>query len=180
MSDSDKYAKRLAAKLRYTNTFYHREPRLDIHSPPSSYLGRFQFVICSDVLEHVAPPMGHAFNNLRRLLAPGGVLILTVPFATEGRTVEHFPELHEYRIEKEGRSFVLLNRTADGRIQSFRDLVFHGGSGTTLEMRLFSESDICGHLANAGFSDIKVHREPMFNYGIYWNVPWSVPITARV
>jgi SAM-dependent methyltransferase len=179
MSDADLYATRLAAKLGYTNTFYHQEPRFDIQAPPASYLGRFQFIISSDVFEHVAPPVERAFTNLHRLLAPGGVLVFTVPFATQGRTQEHFPELHEYHIEREGEAFVLQNRTRDGRHQSFRDLIFHGGPGATLEMRLFSEADICAHLVNAGFSDIKVHREAAFPYGIYWNEPWSVPITAR-
>jgi len=179
MSDSDKYATRLAAKLRYTNTFYHQAPRLDIQSPPAEYRGRFAFVISSDVFEHVAPPIERAFDNLHRVLAPGGVLVLTVPFATEGRTVEHFPELHEYALAKDGDEYVLSNRTVDGREQQFRNLVFHGGPGATLEMRLFSEPDLCRHLADAGFSDIRVHREPAFERGIYWKDPWSVPITAR-
>jgi SAM-dependent methyltransferase len=179
MSDSDKYARPLAEKLRYTNTFYHQAPRLDIQSPRADYAGRFRFVISSDVFEHVAPPIERAFENLHRLLAPGGVLVLTVPFATEGRTVEHFPDLHDYAIARDAEGFVLTNRTVDGRQQTFRNLVFHGGPGTTLEMRLFSEPDLCRHLADAGFSDIQVHREPAFEYGIYWREPWSVPITAR-
>jgi SAM-dependent methyltransferase len=172
-------ARRLAGKLRYTNTFYHQAPKLDIQSPPAEYLGRFRFVISSDVFEHVAPPIERAFDNLHRILAPGGVLVLTVPFTTEGGTVEHFPELHDYTIAREGDAFVLTNRTVDGRQQTFRDLVFHGGPGTTLEMRLFSEADLRRHLADAGFSDVQVHREPAFEFGIYWPEPWSVPITAR-
>lgn len=179
MSDSDKYAKPLASKLTYLNTFYHQHPKLDIQSPPSEYTQRFDFVISSDVFEHVAPPVDRAFRNLHNLLVPGGTLVFTVPFATEGETVEHFPDLYDYRIEKQGDMFVLTNRTRDGRVQTFPDLVFHGGPGTTLEMRLFSEADIRRHLEDAGFSDIQVHREPEFRFGIYWGAPWSVPITAR-
>ena len=34
--------------------------------------------------------------------------------------------------------WTLTNRTLDGAVQTFTDLVFHGGPGSTLEMRLFS------------------------------------------
>jgi hypothetical protein len=45
-------------------------------------------------------------------------------------------------------------------------------------MRLFSESALRKHLSEAGFSNICVHREPAFEWGVFWNAPWSVPITA--
>lgn len=179
MSDSDCYAARLAKRLRYTNTYYHKEPRLDVLAPPPAYLNRFRFIISSDVLEHVAPPIERAFANLHAMLVPGGILVLTVPFVVDGETVEHFPELHEYRIERDHERSILVNRTRDGRSQTFRNLVFHGGPGTTLEMRVFSESALLRHLRDAGFSDIRVHREPVLATGIDWKHPWSVPITAR-
>jgi len=179
MSDSEKYASRLSRKFRYTNTFYHQEPKFDVQNPPNDLDGRFNFVISSDVFEHVAPPVEQAFKNLHDIFASGGILIFTVPFGIEGETIEHFPDLYDYRIEKKADEYTLRNCTKDGRIQEFHDLCFHGGPGSTLEMRLFSESDICKHLADAGFSSIRVHREPAFEWGIYWNAPWSVPVTAR-
>ena len=39
-----------------------------------------------------------------------------------------------------------MNWTADGRIETFDDLVFHGGPGSTLEMRVFSEDALRGLL----------------------------------
>lgn len=178
MSDAERYATRLARRLAYTNTYYHKAPRLDVLDPPPGYRERFRFIVSSDVLEHVAPPIATAFANLHAMLAAGGTLVLTVPFAVEGDTVEHFPELHDYRIVRRDGTPVLLNRTIDGRLQEYRDLVFHGGPGSTLEMRLFSEGALRRHLHEAGFRDVRVHREPVLEHGICWRHPWSVPITA--
>jgi SAM-dependent methyltransferase len=178
MSDSDKYARVLATRLRYTNTYYHKEPRLDILSPRPEHRAAYDFVITSDVLEHVNPPVATAFANLRSLLKPGGLLVLTVPFGMEGDTVEHFPDLNEYTVEERAGSFVLINRTANGHMQEYSDLVFHGGPGSTLEMRLFSEAGLRRELEHAGFTQIAFHREPSFQCGVYWDAPWSVPITA--
>jgi SAM-dependent methyltransferase len=119
-----------------------------------------------------------AFANLRRLLKPGGLLVFTVPFAMQGDTVEHFPDLHQYSIENRGGTYVLVNTTADGRCEEHANLVFHGGPGSTLELRLFSESSLRRNLEGAGFGRIAFHREPCFKWGIYWKAPWSVPITA--
>ena len=48
----------------------------------------------------------------------------------------------------------------------------------TLEMRLFSESGLRRNLEEAGFARVQVQREPCFRWGIYWDLPWSTPITA--
>lgn len=41
----------------------------------------FDVILCSEVLEHVPEPT-HALDEFARLLKPGGVLILTAPFAS--------------------------------------------------------------------------------------------------
>ncbi len=51
---------------------------------------------------------------------------------------------------------MLINRTVDGRVQEFTDLVFHGGPGETLEMRLFSLPEMIGIMESAGFVDIRM------------------------
>jgi hypothetical protein len=180
LSDWDGYALRLAAKLAYTNTFYHQEPRLDIAAIPDSYAGRHRFLIASDVFEHIPPAaLDAAFGNSRRLLAPGGCFIFTVPYARQGETREHFPRLHDYRIiEVEGRKR-LLNRTAGGEEEAFDDLVFHGGEGMTLEMRMFAEPDLLRRLEAAGFASARVHGEHYAPYGILWPIDHSLPIVAR-
>ena len=179
MSDWEGYARRLESRLGYVNTFYHAEPRLDIANVPDEALGRHRFLISSDVFEHVVPPIGLAFRNAHALLKPGGVLVFTVPFSLDATTVEHFPELHEWRVVVEDGKHVLLNRTRDGRAQRFADLVFHGGPGSTLEMRLFSRDALLRELAAAGFREIRVAAEPCVAHGIVWPEPWSVPIVAR-
>jgi SAM-dependent methyltransferase len=178
LSDSATYARPLKRKFAYTNTHFHARPRLDITSVAAHYDASYDFVISSDVFEHVAPPVARAFSNARRLLKPGGVLIFTVPFSLDADTVEHFPDLHDYRLIKSATGWRLENRTVDGRMQTFTDLVFHGGAGSTLEMRVFSRSGLEREFAAAGFSRVRIADEPFLEYGIAWSQPWSVPMIA--
>lgn len=179
MSDADCCARLLAARLGYTNTFYHREPLLDITRPAPHWLGVNDFVITSDVFEHVPPPVQTAFDNLYALLKPGGVVVFSVPFSLESETREHYPDLHQFSIRQESDAgWVLENVTRDGRREQFRNLVFHGGPGSTLEMRLFSFAALQRHFAAAGFVDLRVHNEPYFEHGIFWRHPWSLVLSA--
>lgn len=178
LTDAAAYATPLAAKFAYTNTYFHAEPRLDIAAVGPEHFGRYDFVIASDVFEHVAPPVGRAFANARRMLKPGGRFVFTVPFSLEPDTVEHFPELNDWSIEGEGESRALVNRTTDGRVQRFDRLVFHGGDGATLEMRLFSRDALLAEFERAGFSRARLAAEPYLPFGILWPEPWSVPMVA--
>ena len=180
MSDWDGYAKLLAGKFSYTNTYYHAEPRLDITRIDDSMVGNYRFVISSDVFEHI-PPRGldDAFRNARRLLRPGGFLLLTVPFLHERETREHFPRLYEYRIEEADGKRVLLNRTVDGEEERFEDLVFHGGDGMTLEMRMFAAKDLKRRLLAAGFRKVEFHGEDEARFGVLWPIDYAIPIIAR-
>jgi SAM-dependent methyltransferase len=179
MSGADSYAGKLALKLGYTNTYIHKLPYLDITNPEADWLGRCDFVISSDVFEHVAPPVSRAFVNTLRILKPGGVFVLTVPYVKEGKTLEHFPELHDYRLERRGRQQILVNTSIGGVRQEFSNLVFHGGPGDTLEMRVFSESGVLEELRRAGFEDIRIHSETNKAFGILWQESGSLPISAR-
>jgi SAM-dependent methyltransferase len=178
LSDSDNYARRLGDKFNYTNTFFHQEPRLDIAAVPDDFIRRFDFIIASDVFEHVAPPVSRAFVNARRLLKPHGVLIFSVPYSLEAETREHFPDLLDYKLIEVDGSWRLENRTADGRTQVFTDLVFHGGPGSTLEMRLFSRNALMREFVNAGFAGVRIADESQPAYGIVWPEPWSIPMVA--
>lgn len=200
LSDAECYAQPLAQKLRYTNTYFRSEPRLDIANVPDDQAALYDFIIASDVFEHVAPPVSRAFTNARRLLKPGGVLIFSVPFSLEPDTVEHFPDLHDYRLVKVEGRVQLENRTADGRTQTFDDLVFHRNSvptwwlrlalratrgrafradrGDALEMRLFSRAALLRDVAKAGFVRSRVAAEHWIDYGIAWQGPCSVPIVS--
>ncbi len=180
LSDWEPYAAQLEKKLGYTNTYYHQEPRLDITAPIDSedLAGAFDFIVSTDVFEHVAPPVAPAFENLRRLLKDSGVLIFSVPFQPGEPTVEHFPDLHEYSLLREGDQYVLRNRTRDGRLEEFRDLHFHGGLGSTLEMRVFGYDDLVRCLADAGFQYLFPLNRPYFEYGIVHAASHSYPFLA--
>jgi SAM-dependent methyltransferase len=178
LSDAEAYARPLAQKFDYVNSFYHTDPRLDITDVGDSHTGRYDFIVASDVFEHVTPPVSRAFVNARRMLKPGGKLIFTVPFVPEGRTKEHYPDLFEWSMEERDGTWTLTNRTRDGLVQTFTDLVFHGGPGSTLEMRLFSRDDLTREFQEAGFSRVRIAAEPYLPFGIHWPEPWSVPMVA--
>lgn len=179
MSDSPELAERLAAKFDYTNTFYHQAPRLDITEPSSNDLGRYDFIVSSEVMEHVPTPVERAFENLCRMLKPDGLLLLTVPYTIDGRTVEHFPELHQYTLAAPGGQTVLVNRRRDGALEVFENLVFHGGDGSTLEMRVFSEPSLCDTLRAAGFDSVHIASADVPEAGVEHAETWSLPIAAR-
>lgn len=179
MSDWDGYALPLSKKLGYTNTFYHKEPRLDIMQTPKESDGRYDFLISSDVFEHIPPPVSVAFVNARKLLKPDGVLIFTVPYKKEGESEEYFPELHDFKIVTAGDKQILINVTRDGVEQTFDNLVFHGGEGFTLEMRMLSEGGLLQELAKAGFEQVKIYNENYPEYGIIWPISWALPVAAR-
>jgi SAM-dependent methyltransferase len=179
MTDWDGYAIPLAKRVCYTNTFLHTEPVFDVTVLPDDYREAFDFVIASDVFEHVAPPVSVAFANVRKMLKPGGVFVLTVPYGKGPSTVEHFPDLWEYHIMEVNGRPGLRNTTKEGTLQEFDNLVFHGGPGANLELRSFSEAGLMEEFSRAGYTDVKVYREPDFFHGVYWYEDWSLPIAAR-
>jgi SAM-dependent methyltransferase len=179
LSDPDALAQRLGEKFNYQNTYYHQEPRLDITQIDASWENRFDFLISSDVFEHVAPPVSRAFSNAYRLLKPNGFMILTVPYHLDQNAIEHFPNLHDYRIEKTVGGYRLLNTTLDGKQEVFDRLIFHGGPGSTLEMRFFSMSSILAYLDQAGFDEVVFCSKDYPKYGISWPYTWSLPVLAR-
>lgn len=52
----------------------------DMHDLPDEWEGRFTGVVCSEVMEHVARPW-LALPELRRVMAPGSLLVVTTLFA---------------------------------------------------------------------------------------------------
>jgi SAM-dependent methyltransferase len=179
LSDWAGYAGGLKQKTDYLATFYHQEPRFDVTAPPLEHIGKFDYLISSDVFEHVEYPPERAFDGAFKVLKSGGSLVLTVPFGNGQETVEHFPDLNIYRIVDLDGEHVLLNKRRDGGIETHRNLVFHGGPGATLEMRVFCRKDVVAQLRKAGFMQIHIMEENMLQWGIIHNVPWGLPILAR-
>jgi 2-polyprenyl-3-methyl-5-hydroxy-6-metoxy-1,4-benzoquinol methylase len=162
------YVQLLEEKFDYINTFYDEAPQLDLLNVDWS-LWRpesFDFITCTDVLEHVAPPIDAAFQNMYRLLKPGGVAIITVPCRLEPDTREHFPDLHDWRIEKtKDNKRVLIDRRHDGTLRQYDDLCFHGGVGLTLEFRHFSRQGLVDTIEKAGFRMAKIHDQSVEPFG---------------
>jgi SAM-dependent methyltransferase len=180
LSDAGHYAERLAGKLDYRNTFYSREPRLDIANPPAEESGKYDFLISSEVFEHVATPVEVALQNAFRLLKPNGVLLVTVPYSLQPATIEHFNGLHQFGLAQVGNQVVLVNRSAGGELEVFDNLAFHfGGEGPSLEMREFSETGLRAGLAAAGFSEVRFYTEDYPAFGVIRGDSWSLPFAAR-
>jgi hypothetical protein len=171
------YDWRMARVFGYTNTHLDTDPRLDLTEEPAAELvGVHDFVTAGEVLEHVAPPVEAAVTNLRRLLVPGGVAVLTVPFTSWPEHIENFPHLHEWQLVRESDRPVLVNRRRDGTVERCDDLVFHGPGGS-LEMRKFTERSFLDVLRAGGFDRIRVAADPDPGHGIVFD-RWPGPVVA--
>lgn len=179
MTDKESYSGLLAEKFDYTNTHYDREPRLDITEPHPLLAGTCDFILAADVLEHIAPPIGRALDELCRLLKPNGFLGVTIYCHPSDQMREHFPDLHEYRIVPLGSSNVLVNRRRDGTLEVRDDLVFHGGTGATLEMREFGVTALRAGLLAAGFKDVHLLTGDLREIGVVFDPDVSQPLIAR-
>lgn len=175
LSDEGRIAHGLARRLHYQNTFFHCEPRLNIMDPPLTT--QYDFIVASEVFEHVEPPVQKAFDNLFRLLKPGGFAVFSTPWGGSGENVEHFPDLHDWQVIRLKSGYVLVNRTSTGALQTFDNLIFHGGPGSTLEMRQFSEDGLMANCRAAGFHTIEMAQDYL-EYGIGWE-SWSRGMILR-
>jgi SAM-dependent methyltransferase len=179
MSDSNPYAGTLSEKFDYRNTYFDREPRFDIVNPDPHEFGSLDFLISSEVFEHVLPPVETAFANALKLLKESGVLVFTVPYSVEATSLEHYPDLHEFGFAQVGQKLVMVNRTADGKLQVFEDPVFHVGcSGEAVEAREFNETALRELISRTGFTSYRIYSEDYPPFGIVRAESWSLPIAA--
>ena len=179
LSDHPCYATPLQQKTAYTNTYYHCEPFLDIMAMNKDRYGSYDFILSSDVFEHIPPPVARAFEEAFQLLNPNGFLIVTVPSGLNEQTLEHFPGLNRYVIGSMNGEQVMINQTREGMLEIHRDLVFHGGPGETLELRVFSRKDLETTALAAGFSEVSFLDDNIAEFGIEYPGAWSRPFVAR-
>lgn len=118
----------LAERFTYCNTYLTTAPQLDIRCDPSP-LGELDFLIASEVFEHVEMPVARAFANAARLLKPSGVLLLTVPWVWDGDPRTAIPELYDWRLGREENRYVIVNRRLDGQVERFWNMAFDGSPG---------------------------------------------------
>ncbi len=178
MSDWPELAERLTQKFDYVNTYYDRPPYFDVTNPGEGR-GLYDFILSSEVMEHVPPPVEKSFETLASLLKPNGLLIFSTPYEIDSKTAEHFPDLHESGLVRLGEKIVLINRRRDGTLDTFEDLTFHGGFGATLEMRVFSRDSLEQVLRATGFSSVHFAAERWPEFGVDRFEEWSLPIVAR-
>jgi SAM-dependent methyltransferase len=131
LTDPDVLAHQLTKSFTYRNTYYDSEPRFDICSDDSP-LGELDFLIASEVLEHVEPPVTRAFRNAARLLKPSGIFLLTAPWVWDGSRENALPELYDWKLCSEGERWVIVNRNPAGEVERFYDLAFDDKPGPCL------------------------------------------------
>jgi len=150
-SDDIKIAKQLVNKFDYVNTYYHKGPKLDLTDVDPQWRECAQFVICSDVLEHVPPPTHFAIEGLYSVVASGGAAIISIPYTTADTTIEFYPKLE--RDEVQGNQVIWHDSNG---VQHFDDNPeFHGGAGQTLAFRVWSLAKFEEALLRAGFSSVE-------------------------
>lgn len=169
MSEWDGYARILSQKYKFTNTFFHQEPFLDVTS--DTHWQNYQnndFLICTEVFEHVLQPLEPGFHNMRRMLKKGGYLVFSTPFFDSPQTIEHFPGMVDFTTCKVGDTWLVASKASDGSYQVCdENVVFHGGPGTVLEMRIFGRQSLISQLEEAGFM-VEVLDEAIPEIGYYW------------
>lgn len=118
-----------------TTSDWHDGPHVDVVSDLTAELsfedGRFDTVILSDVLEHLPNP-SVVMGEVARILAPGGTLLLNVPFLYTIHEAPH--DYHRYTefaltrmVEEAGLTLVELDRLG-GLPEVLVDLVSKGVS----------------------------------------------------
>lgn len=177
LSDGQVYAHPLSKICDYTNSYFHKEPFLDITAPLKGYWSGFDGLISADVFEHVLTEPCQAFSGAYKIIKPGGCLILTVPFVNHGDHKEHYPGISGYEARQENGSWIADIQYRNGKTKTITDPKFHGGPGKTLEVRLFNRNRLLEELKWAGFDDIYVMDENLPEHGINWSAA-SRPIVA--
>ena len=161
ISDDWRLARALSPLFAYTNSFLHQFPVVDVCSPPQEAIGQFEFISCSDVLEHTPPPRNAALLGLFQMLKPSGFAVVSVPLRRGFEFTEFYPGLTRWKIEKDSIYWV----DGNGHESIDHDPEFHGGQGLTLAFRQWTEEKLIEDLKAVGFSEI-VSRPipPQFNF----------------
>lgn len=97
--------------------------------------GSFDLIVSNDVLEHVAQPDA-AYREACRVLRPGGVLLMTIPFYVD-------------RLESVSRA-----RVVDGKLEHLLPPVYHGNPVSEEGSLVFTDFgwDVLQGLRDAGFA----------------------------
>lgn len=97
----------------------------------------------------------------------GGILVLSVPYdKTLTQCKEHYPNCKSYKVLNEnGHTKVIIeyeNYTSEATSPCF-----HGGPGNTLEMRIFSLSELVDFIQSIGFA-VEIYENDVREFGIIY------------
>ena len=150
IGDDWKLARMLSQKFAYTNSFLHQFPKVDLLDPPAPCIDYFEFITCSDVLEHTPPPRKKPIFGIFQMLRPGGFTVISVPIEKDCAFKEYYPGLVSWEISqnelrwKDDRGSVFVDEEPE----------FHGGEGLTLAFRQWSKKQLVDDLSLVGFSEV--------------------------
>ena len=174
ISDDINVASRVATKFFYSNSYYDVFPLLDIRKVPSVAKRAFEFVICSDVLEHIDTGLDFAVEGIASMLKPNGFAVISVPILVDQANLEFYPNLSTFEILNGEVHWTDTN----GEKMVDTNPEFHGGRGQNLAFRQFTDDSITSTLLNNGFSKI-IKGMTAKKYGVHENQLSGVYI-ARV
>jgi SAM-dependent methyltransferase len=165
ISDSEAYANILTLKLSYMNTYYHQEPYLDICNIDSaSKYRQLDFIICSDVLEHTLEKPQAVLRNISGMLKQGGVAIISAPTYYLDSSLEWYPDASAVNVRQVEGRYEAFWTTTYGKSFVHLNPNFHGGPGSTLEMRLIAHNDLLRAGEAEGFAAETLDFRPKFGY----------------
>jgi SAM-dependent methyltransferase len=150
ISDDVELSSRLSKKFFYSNTFFDAFPNLDIRKIPSIAQAAFEFVSCSDVLEHIDVNVDKAIRGISKLLKPDGFAVLSVPITHTAERMEFYPKLKTFSVSGETVNWV----DQSGKKFIDKSPEFHGGRGQNLAFRQFTDESFRKLVLANGFASI--------------------------
>jgi SAM-dependent methyltransferase len=150
ISDDVELSSRLSSKFFYSNTFFDAFPYLDIRKVPNIAYKAFEFVSCSDVLEHIDVDIKKAIRGVSKLLKPDGFAVLSVPIRNTAEQMEFYPKLKTFSVLGETVKWVDHN----GKKYIDKSPEFHGGRGQNLAFRQFTDESFKKLILDNGFASI--------------------------
>jgi SAM-dependent methyltransferase len=174
VSDTPIYANLLEDKLGYTNTYYHKDPHLDLCDPASvaKFTG-LSLIICSDVIEHTKDVPIVVLGNMLGMLRPGGIVVLSAPTYWMPESLEWYSGARSIQVVAQDHRYVVLWKTIRGVEYVDTSPVFHGGPGDVLEMRLLSHSGLLAAASSLGFEVETLEFD--LEKGYEWPIRAEVP-----
>ena len=154
ISDDINVSSRLSGKFFYSNSYFDTFPNLDLRKVPEVAKAKFEFVICSDVLEHIDTDLELAVSGLKNLLNENGFAVISVPVDGDHGHLEFYPGLISFSIKDDIVTWNDQNNMPHKDI----DPEFHGGRGQNLAFRKFSDNTIEDLLLKCGFNSFSPVR----------------------